>query len=172
MGCSEALAKSEGRGKGKKVMQRLECGLRSDMQVPQWATNSQEHTLHQHNSPVNTQYCTVVYNGQCPIVGVTQHTPLPSRGPKVGQNGYITPAFSGSPWWGEINPVRSGCGGKEQNVDENGWNWVRIQIYHIPNVKEASKDPFANNNNAHSITKYGVLGWLDVQIVALRAHCA
>ena len=38
----------------------------------------------------------------------------------------------------------------------------------IPNVKEASKYPLSNNNNAHSITKYGVLGRLDVQIVALR----
>ena len=46
------------------------------------------------------------------------------------------------------------------------------QIYHIPNVKEASKYPLSNNNNAQGITKYGVLGQLDVQIVALRAHCA
>ena len=53
----------------------------------------------------------------------------------------------------------------------NGSNWVRIQIYHIPNVKEASKYPLSNNNNAHSITKHGVLGRLDVQIVALRAQC-
>ena len=45
---------------------------------------------------------------------------------------------------------------------------MRIQIYHIPNVKEASKYPLSNNNNAHSITKHGVLGRLDVQIVALR----
>ena len=44
---------------------------------------------------------------------------------------------------------------------------MRIQIYHIPNVKEASK--LSNNNNAHSITKYGVLGRLDVQIVVLSA---
>ena len=50
-------------------------------------------------------------------------------------------------------------------------NLVRIQIYHIPNVKEASKHPLSNNNNAHSITKHGVLRWLDVQVVALRAHC-
>ena len=35
-------------------------------------------------------------------------------------------------------------------------------------MKEASKYPLSNNNNAHSITKYGVLGRLDVQIVALR----
>ena len=31
---------------------------------------------------------------------------------------YITPAFSGSPWWGEINLVRSGCGGNEQKMEE------------------------------------------------------
>ena len=42
-------------------------------------------------------------------------------------------------------------------------------MYHIPNVKEASKYPLSNNNNAHSVTKYGVLGRLHVQIVALRA---
>ena len=41
-----------------------------------------------------------------------------------------------------------------------------------PNVKEASKYAFSNNNNAHSMTNYGVLGRLDVQIVALCAHCA
>ena len=41
-------------------------------------------------------------------------------------------------------------------------------MYHIPNVKEASKYPLSNNNNAHSITKYGVLGRLDVRIVALH----
>ena len=44
----------------------------------------------------------------------TQHSPLPSQGPKVGRNGYITPAFLGSPWCREINLVRSGCGGNEQ----------------------------------------------------------
>ena len=67
-------------------------------------------------------------------------SPLPSRGPHsgeesiwvhnpcllgvpmVGRNQYgdITPAFSGSPWWGEINLVRSGCGGNEENMDEKG----------------------------------------------------
>ena len=35
------------------------------------------------------------------------------------QYGYITPAFLGSPWWGEINLVRSGCGGNEQKMEEN-----------------------------------------------------
>ena len=40
----------------------------------------------------------------------------------VGRNqyGYITPAFSGSPWWGEINLVRNGSLGNEQKMDENG----------------------------------------------------
>ena len=41
--------------------------------------------------------------------------------PMVGGNqyGYITPTFLGSPWWGEINLVRSGCGGNEQKMEEN-----------------------------------------------------
>ena len=38
----------------------------------------------------------------------------------------------------------------------------------IPNVKKASKYPLSNNNNADSMTKYGVLGRLDVQIVAVH----
>ena len=36
------------------------------------------------------------------------------------QYGYITPDFFGFPWWGEINLVRSGCGGNEQKMNENG----------------------------------------------------
>ena len=28
---------------------------------------------------------------------------MPSQGPKIGWNGYITHAFSGSAWWGEVN---------------------------------------------------------------------
>ena len=59
-----------------------------------------------------------------------------------------------------------------EEMEENWLNWARIQIYPIPNVKEASKYPLSNNNNAHSITKYGVLGRLDIQIVSPRAHCA
>ena len=50
-----------------------------------------------------------------------------SGSPMVGrdQYGYITLAFSRFPWWGEINlppgvAVRSGCGGNEQKMDENG----------------------------------------------------
>ena len=45
---------------------------------------------------------------------------------------------------------------------------MRIQVYHIPNVKKASKYPLSDNNNADSMTKYGVLGRLDVQIVAVH----
>ena len=35
--------------------------------------------------------------------------------------------------------------------------WVKTQIHHIPNAKEASKYPFPNNNDAPSVTKYGFL---------------
>ena len=54
-----------------------------------------------------------------------------------------------------------------EETRKNGTKLVKlgIQTYHIPNVKEASKNPLSNNNNAQSITKYGVLGWLDVH------HC-
>ena len=102
------------------------------------------------------------------------HHPCLLGVPMVERNqyGHITPAFLGSPWWGEIDLVRSGCGGNEQKMEENWWNSVRIQIYHIPDVKEASKYPLSKNNNAHSMTKYGVLGRLDAQIVALCAQCA
>ena len=39
----------------------------------------------------------------------------------VGRNqyGYVNPAFSGCIWRGEINLVRSGCGGNEQKMEEN-----------------------------------------------------
>ena len=55
-----------------------------------------------------------------------------------------------------------------KKMEENWCNWVRIQIYHIPHMKKASKYPLSNNNNADSMTKYGVLGRLDVQIVAVH----
>ena len=55
----------------------------------------------------------------------TQYSPYHPyllRVPMVERNqyGYITPAFLGSPWLGEINLVRSACGGNEQKMDENG----------------------------------------------------
>ena len=43
------------------------------------------------------------------------------------------------------------------NKGETGWDWVKIQIYHIPNAKEASKYWFLNNNDAPDITKHGFL---------------
>ena len=57
-----------------------------------------------------------------PKLGEMATSPLPSRVPMVGRNqyGYIIPAFSESPWWGEINLVRSGCGGNKQKMHENG----------------------------------------------------
>ena len=68
------------------------------------------------------------------------HHPCLLRVPMVGRNqyGYITPAFLGSPWWGEMNLVKSQCGANEQKMKDN---WVRIQIYHIQNVKQASEYP-------------------------------
>ena len=77
-------------------------------------------------------------------------SPLPSRGPHgeessiwlhnccllgvpmVGrvQYGYITAAFSGSPWWGEFN-MRDG---KCVKMVENGQKWVTIQMCHIRNA--------------------------------------
>ena len=49
------------------------------------------------------------------------HHPCLLGVPMVGRNqyGYITLAFLGSPWWGEISLVRSGCGGNEQKMEEN-----------------------------------------------------
>ena len=49
------------------------------------------------------------------------HHPCLLGVPMVGRNqyGYITPAFLGSPWWGEINLVRGGCGENEQKMEEN-----------------------------------------------------
>ena len=77
-------------------------------------------------------------------------TPLPSRGPHSGeksiwlhhpcllgvpivgrnQYGYITPAFSGSPWRGEINMGDL----KWIKLVENGQRRVTIQMCHIPNA--------------------------------------
>ena len=49
------------------------------------------------------------------------HHPCLLGVPMVERNqyGYTTPAFLGSPWWGEINLVRSGCGGNQQKMEEN-----------------------------------------------------
>ena len=48
----------------------------------------------------------------------------------------------------------------------------QVELSHIPNVEEATKYLLSNNNDAPSITKYGVFVRLKAQIVALAAHCA
>ena len=55
----------------------------------------------------------------------------------VCQYGYITPAFSVSPWWEEIHLQRSGCGGNEPKMCEKEWKWVKPG--ENANVEEASK---------------------------------
>ena len=127
---------------------------------PQAASDLDGDSASRHKNEAQTQY---LLHHSC-LLGV----------PMVGRNqyGYITPGFLWSPWWGEINLVRSECGGNKQ---KNGRKLVKLgenRNIPYPNVKEASKYPLSNNNDVHSITKYGVLGRLDVQIVALRAHCA
>ena len=42
------------------------------------------------------------------------------------QYGYITLAFSASPWWAKINLERSGCDGNEQKACKRGWKWVQL----------------------------------------------
>ena len=66
------------------------------------------------------------------------------------QYGYMTPAFSASPWWGEINRESSGCGGNEHKMCEKGWKWVKLG----ENGKKHQNLP-SNNNDAKSITNYG-----------------
>ena len=99
-------------------------------------------------------------------VGINMATSyLPSQGPLVrkDQHGYITPAFSGSPRWGQTNratsppPSRDPDGGerpiwlhrpcllgfpmvrrkegwKMGKIIENGQKWVTIQRIHIQNA--------------------------------------
>ena len=87
------------------------------------------------------------------------------------QYGYITPAFSASPWWGEINLERSGCGGNEHRMCEKGWNWVKLGENAISPMWKKHQNLLSNNNDAQSITKYGFLVQPHTHIVTLRAHC-
>ena len=75
---------------------------------PQAASGLDGVSASRHKNEAQTQY--------------SLHHPYLLGVPMVGrdQYGYITPTFLGSPWWGEINLVRSGCGGNEQKMDENG----------------------------------------------------
>ena len=91
------------------------------------------------------------------------------------QYGYITPAFS--PWRGEINLDRRGCGGNEHKMCEKGWKWVKLGENAISQLWKKHQSLPSNNNDAQSITKYGFLVRPDAQIVArtahaLHAHCA
>ena len=90
------------------------------------------------------------------------------------QYGYITLAFWVSPWWGEINLGRSGCGGNEHKMcaQKKGWKWVKLGENAIPPIWKKHQNLVSNNNDAQSITKYGFLVQPHAQIVALRAHCA
>ena len=58
------------------------------------------------------------------LLSLGQNLSTDKRPCMVGRNqyGYITPAFSGSPWWGEINLEKSGCGGNEQKSVKRGGN--------------------------------------------------
>ena len=84
------------------------------------------------------------------------------------QHGYITPAFSASSWWGEINLERSVCGGKEHKKCDNGWKWVKLGENAISPMWKNHQNLLSNNNDAQGITKYGFLVWPHAQIGALH----
>ena len=54
---------------------------------------------------------------------IWRHPPCLLGVPMVGRDQYgdITTTFSGSPWWGEFNLEKSGCGEDEQKKCEKGW---------------------------------------------------
>ena len=87
------------------------------------------------------------------------------------QYGYMTPALSESPWWGEINLEGSGCGGNEHKMYKKGWKWVKLGENAIHPAWKKHSNLLVNNNDAQSITKYGFLVRPHAQIVALCAHC-
>ena len=62
------------------------------------------------------------------VVGM-KAVPQTPQGPRA-MYGYITPAFSGSPQWGEFNMGD----GKWVKMVENGQQKVTIQMCHIPNA--------------------------------------
>ena len=68
------------------------------------------------------------------------------------QYSYITPAFLGSPWWGEINLEMSGCGGNEPKMCEMGWKWVKLGENTKSPMWKKHQDLLSNNNDAKSIT--------------------
>ena len=73
------------------------------------------------------------------------------------QNGYITPAFSVSPWQGELNLEKSGCDGAKKS--EKGWKWVTLgENPKMPYTQcgTSIKTYAKGNNDAPSVTKISV----------------
>ena len=60
------------------------------------------------------------------------HITLPSRGPKIGQNCYVTPAFSGVPKKGDKNGPRGADGGqclkKARNKKKSGFLTTAVLV--------------------------------------------
>ena len=71
------------------------------------------------------------------------------------------PCLLGSPWWGEINREKSGCGGNEQKKKcEKGWKWVKLgenPKMPYPQMWKKHQNLLSDNNDAPGITKYGSL---------------
>ena len=64
------------------------------------------------------------------------------------QYGAVTPAFLGFPWWGEINPERSGCGGNEHKMCEKRWNRVKLDETANFRMWKKHQKLLSNNHNA------------------------
>ena len=64
------------------------------------------------------------------------------------QYGYITPTFSVSPWWGEINVERSRCGGNEHKMCEEGCKCTNLGDNAVSPVWKKHQNLPSNNNNA------------------------
>ena len=87
------------------------------------------------------------------------------------QYGYNTPAFWGSTWWRQINLERSGYGGNEHKICENGWKWVKLGENAISPMWKKHQNLPSSKKDAQSITNCGFLVRPDAQIVALCPHC-
>ena len=90
----------------------------------------------------------------------------------MSQYGYITLALSVSPWWGETNLERSGCGRNKHKMCEKGWKWVKLGENAISPMWKKHQNLPSNNNDAHNIRKYGFLVRPHPKIAALLPHCA
>ena len=71
------------------------------------------------------------------------------------QNRHITPAFSGSPWQGDLNLEKSGY--KRAKKCKKGWKWVKLgenPQMPYPQCGRSIKTYARGNNDAPIITKY------------------